>query len=200
MTQQWKHVATASCAALACATLAVFAAAAPQPNSAKTTTKTKTASARRSDSEFAKIAAEGGIAEVELGELAEVKASNKAVENLSERLVQDHTKADDNLKTIASKDNIELPSKLSAKDQATYVRLSQLTGTAFDQAYAKEMVKDHNADIAEFRREADDGKDATIKSFASETLPTLEDHLKQASQTLQTVEPTTTAQSKKRTS
>ena len=69
---------------------------------------------------------------------------------------------------------------MNAEDQATYDRLSRLTGAKFDRAYARDMVADHQKDIAAFKREANSGQNPDIKNFASQTLPTLEDHLKQA--------------------
>jgi putative membrane protein len=132
------------------------------------------------DAQFAKEAAEGGFAEVKMGQLAEQKGVSQEVKDFGKRMETDHSKADDLLKATASKDNLTLPSMMDAKDQATYDRLSKLSGEAFDRAYARDMVRDHRADIAAFRYEANDGKDASIKSFASDTLPTLETHLKLA--------------------
>jgi putative membrane protein len=140
------------------------------------------------DSHFAREAAQGGMAEVKFGKLAEDKGTNEAVKNFGKRMVEDHSKADDQLKSVASKQNLTLPNGLSAKDQATYDRLSKLNGTAFDRAYAKDMVKDHEADIAAFKRESTTGTDDSLKSFASDTLPTLQDHLKQAKEMMKTVE------------
>jgi len=201
MTKQWKNAAVAISFAFLWAGLAALAAsAAPPSDSAKSTAKTKTPATMMSDSDFAKAAAEGGFAEVRFGELAEDKASNKTVKELAQRMVDDHTKADDSLKTAASKDNISIPAQLNAKDQATYVRLSQLSGTAFDRDYARDMVRDHETDIAMFRHEANDGKDASIKSFAAQTLPTLEDHLKLARQALESVSPKTSARTTKKQS
>lgn len=201
MIKQWKHVAVALSLAFAWAGLAAFAAGAAAPtDSAKSTAKTKTPVATMSDSDFAKAAAEGGLAEVKFGELAQDKASNKAVKDLGQRMVDDHTKADDDLKTAASKDNMYIPAQMNAKDQAAYARLSQLSGATFDRAYTRDMVRDHEVDIAAFRREANDGKDTTIKSFAAKTLPTLEDHLKLARQTLQSVSPKTSTQTEKKKS
>lgn len=201
MTKKWKYASIAISFAFVWAGLAAFAAGATPPSdSAKSTAKTKTPAAMMSDSEFAKAAAEGGFAEVRFGELAEDKASNKTVKELAQRMVDDHTKADDSLKTAASKDDISIPTQLNSKDQATYARLSQLSGTAFDRDYARDMVKDHETDIALFRREANDGKDASIKSFASQTLPTLEGHLKLARQALESVSPKTSAKAAKKQS
>jgi putative membrane protein len=69
---------------------------------------------------------------------------------------------------------------MDSKDQATYDRLSALSGAAFDRAYMADMVKDHRTDIAEFEKEANSGSDADVKSFASKTLPTLRHHLEMA--------------------
>ena len=144
------------------------------------------------DQQFADAAAQGGMAEVKLGQLAEDKGQNQAVKDFGKRMVTDHSKANDDLKTAAQKDNITLPDKMSAHDQAQYDRLSKLSGEAFDRAYARDMVRDHRGDIAAFKHEADDGKVTGIKDFASQTLPTLEDHLKDAREMYHTVEPAST--------
>jgi putative membrane protein len=133
-----------------------------------------------SDEQFAKKAAQGGLAEVKMGELAQQKGTNEAVKKFGQRMAEDHTKAGEELKQAAMKENITLPTDLDTKDQATYDALSKLSGPAFDRAYARDMVKDHEQDIAEFKREANSGKNESIKNFAAQTLPTLEDHLKEA--------------------
>jgi len=140
----------------------------------------KAATSTITDTEFAQKAAEANMAEVKLGQLAEQKGTTDTVKDFGKRMVTDHSNAEENLKGEATKDKITLPTALDAKDQAAYDRLSKLSGEAFDRAYARDMVRDHRVDVAEFRHEADDGKDATIKAFASQTLPTLEDHLKLA--------------------
>jgi len=139
------------------------------------------------DEEFAKKAAQGGMAEVKLGQLAEEKASNDTVKKFAKRMVEDHGKANDELKEAAMKESITLPTDMDSKDEATYERLSKLSGEAFDKAYARDMVKDHQQDIAEFRKEANSGRKDSIKSFAAQTLPTLQDHLKEARQMEQSV-------------
>lgn len=132
------------------------------------------------DQTFVKKAAQGGIAEVELGKLATQKASSEDVKKFGQRMVDDHTKANDQLKQIAGNKAVSLPTDLDSKDQALKDRLSKLDGEQFDRAYMKNMVKDHTKDVAEFRKESTSGKDSDLKSFASQTLPTLEDHLKEA--------------------
>ena len=133
-----------------------------------------------SDKKFVRDAAQGGMAEVELGKLATEKASSDDVKKFGQRMVDDHTKAGDQLKQVASSEGVQLPQGLSAKDKLTKERLSKLSGEQFDKAYMADMVKDHTQDVAEFQRESQSGKDPAVKDFASQTLPTLEDHLKQA--------------------
>ena len=142
---------------------------------------------KTADSTFAKIAAAGGMAEVKFGELAKQKAASPAVKQFGERMVTDHSKANSQLKGVASKNDISLPSGLDAKDQATYDKLSKLSGPEFDRAYMKDMVSDHEKDVSNFKREADTGKNSDVKNFASQTLPTLEKHLTLARQTEQQV-------------
>src|SRR5579872_699543 len=132
------------------------------------------------DKKFVVQAAQGGMAEVELGKLATEKASSDEVKKFGQRMVDDHTKAGDQLKELASSKGIQVPDKLSPKDQMTKDRLSKLSGEQFDKAYMSDMVKDHTQDVSEFKRESASGKDADVKNFASATLPTLQDHLRQA--------------------
>jgi putative membrane protein len=142
---------------------------------------------KTADGTFAKKAAAGGMAEVKFGELAQQKGSSPAVKRFGERMVNDHSKANMQLKDVASKEDITLPSGLDAKDQATYDRLSKLSGSDFDRAYMNDMVSDHEKDVSDFKREANMGKNSDVKNFASETLPTLEEHLKMARQVDQQV-------------
>jgi putative membrane protein len=133
-----------------------------------------------SDKTFVKKAAQGGMAEVELGQLAVDKASSDDVKKFGQRMVDDHSKANDQLKQVASSQGVELPTTLDMKDKATKAHLSKLSGKEFDQAYMSDMLKDHKQDIADFRKESKMGQDAAVKDFASQTLPTLESHLKEA--------------------
>jgi putative membrane protein len=135
------------------------------------------------DNTFATKAAQGGEAEVQLGRLAVKNSSNPDVKAFGQRMIDDHSMAGKELKEIASRDGITLPGAMDSKDQATYNRLSKLTGAEFDRAYMKDMVADHKEDIAEFRKEANSGANDDLKSFAAKTLPTLEEHLRSAQQT-----------------
>lgn len=148
---------------------------------------------KNADITFVRKAAIGGMAEVKLGQLAQEKGSNEQVKAFGKRMETDHAKAGDELMQVAAKDNITLPNGLDAKNQATYDKLSKLSGSQFDRAYMRSMVMDHEEDIAEFKREASTGKNADVKNFASQTLPTLEDHLKQARQVATAVGATASA-------
>src|SRR5579883_1357758 len=128
------------------------------------------------DNAFAKKAAEGDMAEVKLGELAEQKGTIPSVKNFGKRMVQDHSKNDQELKGVASRENVALPSQFNKMDQDTYDRLSKLSGEAFDRAYARDMVKDHTRDVSEFQKEAKDGRNAAIKNYAAQTVPVLQTH------------------------
>jgi putative membrane protein len=132
------------------------------------------------DRHFIRKAGEGGLAEVELGKLAEEKGQSEEVKKFGQRMVDDHTKANDQLKQLAESKGVTLPTELSATDKAAKARLAKLSGEKFDQAYMHDMVQDHSKDVSEFKKASTTAKDSAVKSFASETLPTLEDHLKEA--------------------
>jgi putative membrane protein len=132
---------------------------------------------KSADSMFAMKAAQGGMAEVQLGQLATQKATSPDVKAFGQKMVDDHTKANDQLKSIASQENMTLPTSLNPKDSALYTKLQNESGTKFDHDYTKAMLKDHEEDIKEFQKEANSGKDPQIKNFASQTLPTLQMHL-----------------------
>ena len=159
----------------ACVPLAFTAAA--QPGSAARESANRTAAM---DSGFAAKAARGGLAEVELGRLATTHASSQQVKQFGQRMVDDHSKANNELQEIAAKEGITLPTDLTAGDQATKDRLAALNGKEFDKAYMEDMVKDHRTDVAEFRKEANSGADAGLKTFAGKTLPILQEHLRLA--------------------
>ncbi|MFN7995883.1 MAG: DUF4142 domain-containing protein [Bryobacteraceae bacterium] len=140
-----------------------------------------------SDHTFAMKAAQGGMAEVELGNLAVQKASSPDVKQFGQRMVDDHSKANDQLKEVAGKDKLSLPTGIDAKDQALKNRLEKLSGKQFDEAYMNAMVRDHRTDVSEFQKEANHGNNPDLKSFAANTLPTLQDHLRMAQDTMSKV-------------
>jgi len=146
------------------------------------TSSTKTSSSKLStgDTNFIKEAAQGGMIEVELGKAAQDKASNEKVKEFGKRMEQDHSKANDELKKIASDKGVQLSSDLDKKHKSTMDKLTKLSGAEFDRQYMRDMVSDHKEDIKKFQNEADKGKDADLKKFASQTLPTLKEHLQLA--------------------
>jgi putative membrane protein len=171
--------------------LGVIVVASSLSLAAQTTTKQHTSSMKKAaqgaanaavnaDQHFVMEAYEGGMAEVALGQLATEKASNPKVKEFGQRMVTDHGKANDELKTLAESKKIPLPTKLSAKDQATKDRLSKLSGSAFDHAYINDMVKDHQADAAAFHKAATTAQDPDIKAWATKTGAVVDEHLKMA--------------------
>ena len=123
--------------------------------------------------------------EVELGNLALQRASNADVKTFAQRMVDDHTKANQQLEELASRKGITLKEREGAAAKQTVAKLSKLSGEAFDREYAKDMVKDHEKDVAEFRA-ATKLRDPDIKEFATQTLPTLQEHLEMAKKLPQT--------------
>ena len=141
------------------------------------------ASVPAADKAFVEKAAVGGMAEVRMGKMAQQKGSSDQVKQFGARMVDDHSKANDELKKIASSKGITLPTDLDAKHKSKMEKMQKLSGAQFDRAYMDDKVADHKQDVAEFRKEANSGKDSDIKAFAAKTLPTLEDHLKMAQST-----------------
>jgi putative membrane protein len=132
------------------------------------------------DSAFMREAAEGGMAEVELGRLANQNGESADVKQFGQRMVEDHGKANDELKSLAKQKNVDLPTQPNAKQKALHDKLSKMKGAQFDSAYMAAMVSDHQTDVAHFQRQAKSGKDPDVKAWAEKTLPTLQEHLKMA--------------------
>ncbi len=132
------------------------------------------------DKQFMMKAAQGGLGEVALGELAQSHGSSAGVKAFGQRMVTDHTKANAKLMQVAAKEGVTLPATPGPEEQATKARLSRLSGAAFDKAYVTDMVEDHVKDVADFQKEAKTGKSSAVKAFAATTLPTLKMHLQMA--------------------
>ena len=132
------------------------------------------------DELFVQQAAIGGMAEVEAGNLARLKGSSDAVKQFGAQMVTDHTKANDELKRIATGKKMALPGKPDAAHQAAKEKLQAASGAAFDEGFKKQMIADHKVTIELFEKEAKDGKDPDLKAFAAKTLPDLQGHLKMA--------------------
>jgi putative membrane protein len=129
------------------------------------------------DTKFAMEAADGGIMEVELGRLALTKATSPMVKQHAQMMVDDHSKANAELKSLAATKGITLPDSMSADHKKAYKNLSEKKGTAFDKAYTDMMVDDHKKDLDKFKDQADKGTDPDIKAWASGKVPTLQQHL-----------------------
>jgi putative membrane protein len=134
------------------------------------------------DSKFAVEAGSGGMMEVQLGELAQQKASSQKVKDFGAMMVRDHSKANEELKSLASMKNITLP-PAPGEDHMDHIKnLSEKSGKEFDKDYMKMMVDDHQDDIDKFEKCSKDAKDADLKAFAQKTLPVLRTHLDAAKQ------------------
>jgi putative membrane protein len=133
--------------------------------------------ANHADQHFFKEAAQGGMAEVTLGQMAAERATNADVKKFGQRMVQDHGKANQELQTLAASEGVTLPTEMSSEAKALQTRLSKLSGAEFDRVYMEEMLKDHKKDIAAFEKQAEQGKDSEAKNWAAKTLPTLKEHL-----------------------
>jgi putative membrane protein len=149
----------------------------------KTATTTTTSGLSAADRKFFTNASQGGMLEVELGKIAAEKGSNPDVKAFGQRMVDDHSKANDQLKQLASQKSVTLSDKLSPSKQKVVDKYNKLSGAAFDSSYMSNMVTDHKEDVAEFQKEAKSGKDSDVKAWAQTTLPTLQDHLKMAQDT-----------------
>jgi putative membrane protein len=128
--------------------------------------------------DFFKHAAQGGIAEVEAGNLAQSKGNSQAVKDFGAMMVKDHSDANAKLESIAAGENMKLPSSSGAQQMASKAKLEVLTGDTFDKAYIKNQVAAHERTVSLFKKEIASGTDAQAKAFAQETLPTVQTHLR----------------------
>jgi putative membrane protein len=148
----------------------------------QTSTKPNQSSSRAAagESAFAMKAAQANIAEVELGKLAQQKAKSDDVKKFAQMMVDDHSKALDELKSVAGPKSITLPTALDAEHKKLSDRLSKLSGAGFDREYMQAMVDGHRKVAADVRKESKSGADPDLKAWAAKALPTVEAHLKQA--------------------
>ncbi|HYC37934.1 MAG TPA: DUF4142 domain-containing protein [Usitatibacter sp.] len=142
-----------------------------------------------SDREFLVHAGQLGLAEVELGRIAEGRAASARVKRFAGRMVRDHAKSNEELRSLAGGKGVELPSTLAGQHRANAEKLGRLSGAEFDRHYMEHMVTDHRKAVAEFEKAARDARDSRVKAFASKTLPHLREHLKMAQATMQGLGP-----------
>lgn len=142
---------------------------------------------KEDDAEFAVETADAGMLEVQLGTLAVTKATSPQVKQYAQMMVDDHSKANDELKALAQTKNITLPATLSNESQRIYDNFKEKTGDSFDKDYIDRMVKDHRDVIDDFEEQAREGNDPEIKSWASAKLVALQNHLQEAERLQETL-------------
>ena len=132
------------------------------------------------DKMFVTEASGSGLAEVELGQLAQQQAASSEVKQFGQQMVQDHGQANQKLMALAKELGATPPEKPGEKAEATKRELEGMTGEKFDQGYIRAMIKDHDQAVALFQREAQEGQSEQLRKFAEATLPTLQEHLQMA--------------------
>lgn len=134
------------------------------------------------DKMFVKKALQGGMAEVQLGQLTLQKSNNDQVKQFAQHMIDDHTKLGEQMKPVAQQLGVNPPDGPSKKDKSTMAKLQALSGPAYDQAYITDMVKDHKQDLSDFKTEASSGQDPTVKDAASQGSKVIAQHLQMAQQ------------------
>jgi putative membrane protein len=142
---------------------------------------------KEKDTDFAIMAADGGMLEVELGKLAQQKARSAEVKKFAQMMVDDHTKANEELKAVAAQKSISLPATLGEKNAEKLKDFQEKEADNFDKDYIDFMVNDHEDDIDAFEKEAENGNDAELKSWAAGKVTTLKHHLEMAKATQEAV-------------
>jgi len=136
----------------------------------------------RGERKFLEEAAQHGVAEVDAGKLAASKATNAEVKKFGEQMAQDHGKANEELKQLASQKGVQVKEEPDRAHKRASDQLQKLSGADFDKKYMGQMVKDHEEDVKKFQKMAKDAKDPEVRAFAEKTVPVLEKHLDMARQ------------------
>ncbi|HWH39526.1 MAG TPA: DUF4142 domain-containing protein [Usitatibacter sp.] len=152
--------------ALACASLAALAA--------------NNSTLSRSDRKFIEKTAQAGMAEVDAGKLAETKADGQEVKDFARRMVEEHTKANEELKQLAASKGVAMPSDVDRKHHRIMDKLQHHTAAQFEREYLRNQVSDHKDVVRAFEKEANGGGDADLRNWAAGKLPTLREHLRMA--------------------
>ena len=142
-------------------------------------------SAQMQDQAFVRNAMEGGMAEVELGQLASEKGSSDDVKQFGQKMVDDHTKLNDQMKPVAQQLGVLAPTKLSKKDEETKTKLQSLSGAQFDDAYIRTMLKDHKKDASDFKEEAQRTQNPALQHAAQQGSQVIDQHLQMIEQIAQ---------------
>ena len=142
--------------------------------------KMKMSGMANADAKFMMMAATSDMNEISLSNMALQKSSDDSVKQFAQTMLDDHTRASDQLKTVAMSKSVVLPASADAKHQAMMTKLQSMSGEMFDRMFVKTMVKDHEKAVKIFQKESTSGRDADAKAFATTTLPTLQTHLTMA--------------------
>ncbi len=142
----------------------------------------KNSSSNKGSDDFPQKAYSGGMLEIQLGKLAQQKASSEKVKQFGERMVADHSNANKELKDIADKNNISLPDNMLDENKDVYDKLNKYNGAKFDKEYMDQMVMDHKKVISDFEGAVKNADNQDIKQWVINTLPTVKQHLKMAEQ------------------
>ena len=132
------------------------------------------------DANFVQVAAQGGMAEVQMGQLAEQTSKSSKVKAYAEQMIKDHTPANEQLKQLATAKGATVPAGLSDEQNKTLTMLQGEKGRKFDHDYAAAQVQGHSDMLSTFQTEASSGTDPDLKSFAAQTVPTIQQHLTDA--------------------
>lgn len=139
------------------------------------------------DETFMMNTAKAGMAEVELGKLAVQNAASDQVKKFGQKMVDDHSRKNDELKALAASKNVVLPSEVDAQDKAMRDKMAAMKGETFDREYMTMMVAGHRKVVESFRAEVVSGQDADLKAWVEKTLPGVEEHLRLAQDTTRAV-------------
>jgi putative membrane protein len=125
---------------------------------------------------------QSSMAEVQLGQLTLQKTNNEQMKQFAQKMIDDHSKLGDQMKTFAQQIGVDIPTQVSKKDKETMAKLQALSGTEYEQAYIKATMKDHKKDLSEFQMEASTGQDQAVKDAASQLSQVIEQHLQMIEQ------------------
>jgi putative membrane protein len=134
------------------------------------------------DQDFVKQAAQGGLEEIQSGQMAEQKGASQAIKQLGQTLVTDHTMMNEQLKQIAQQQGFTLPQSLSQDDRQEMQQLRNASGQQFDRQFADEQVEDHQKMIQVLQKEAQTTQDPALREFAQSGIPVMQKHLQMAQQ------------------
>ena len=179
---------TRTMVAAAALTLALGAVPALAQTSTTTTTTDTAAQAGQlaeADQTFVEKAAQDSIAEIDLGELAKERAESEEVKQFAQRMIDDHGKANEQLEEIAKSKGAVIPTEAGEEHSKLRAELGELEGEAFDQKYMAAMAEDHQKAVDLFQKQAEEGEDPELKSFAEQTLPIIKEHLTMAQSMVQ---------------